>query len=769
MRPVQNGPLLGLVGAVVLLAALASTVGLTWLGWLCGLAAAVLITGALVVSLHRAGSGLGPADRVTLSRAMLVCGVTALVATSPAGAQRAALVVLAAVALVLDGVDGRVARRSGTVSRLGARFDMEVDAFLILVLSVDVSRWLGAWVLLIGAARYVLVSAQRVAPWLRAAVPPRYWCKVVAAVQGVVLTVAAAHVLPRGLSAVAVAVALVLLAESFVREVWWRWQRRPARDRTHRRQGWVLSMLAAVLVWAALVAPDVGTGVSAAVLARVPVEAVVLVALALVVPHRARASLATAAGAALALLVVLHALDLGFGLALGRPFQPLTDWTYLDPAAGLLRQSIGRVRAEAVLAGAAVAAGLLLVLLPLALVRLARLASRRRGATLLTLLVLAAASTASAVLRLQTEPGTPVASAGATQLAVRHVRQVEASLQDGRRFALSAASDSLGSAPADTLLTGLRGKDVLFVFVESYGRVAVEGPGSAPVRQALDDGTTELQRIGYSARSAYLTSPTFGGLSWLAHSTLQSGLWVDDQRRYDALVRTDRMTLSSAFHRAGWRTVADVPSDVGPWPVGTSFYRYDAVYSGGDVGYAGPSFSYASMPDQYTLAAFQRLELDRPHRPPVMAEIDLVSSHTPWAPLPRLVSWDALGDGSVFDPMPAQGQPPSVVWQSRDGIRAAYIRSIVYSLDAVVSFLRHSPDPNLVVVALGDHEPATVVSGAGASHDVPVTVIARDPAVLDRISGWGWDPGLRPGPSAPVWRMDAFRDRFLTAYGPAGG
>ena len=70
---------------------------------------------------------------------------------------------------------------------------------------------------------------------------------------------------------------------------------------------------------------------------------------------------------------------------------------------------------------------------------------------------------------------------------------------------------------------------------------------------------------------------------------------------------------------------------------------------------------------------------------------------------------------------------------------------------------------DLVLVVLGDHQPSTIVSGTGASHDVPVTVIAHDPAVMARIAGWGWVDGLRPGPQAPVWRMDAFRDRFLAA------
>jgi phosphatidylglycerophosphate synthase len=176
-------------------------------------------------SLAHAGQSLGPADRVTLVRAVLVCGVAALVT---GGSGPGWLVGISTVALVLDGVDGRVARLTGTVSELGARFDMEVDAFLILVLSVHVAGSAGWWVVLIGAARYLLLAAGTVLPWLHASLPPRRWCKVVAAGQGVALVTAAADVLPLVVIRVVLVVALVLLAESFGREVRDLWRRRLA-------------------------------------------------------------------------------------------------------------------------------------------------------------------------------------------------------------------------------------------------------------------------------------------------------------------------------------------------------------------------------------------------------------------------------------------------------------------------------------------------------------------------------------------------------------
>ena len=230
MRAVQAGPATGLIAQVLLLAALAGTVGLGAAGWVVGVRCGVIANAALARGLSRYGSDrLGPADWVTLARATLAVGVAALIADSfDQPAPVAMLVTLSVVALALDWVDGWVARRNGTASALGARFDGEVDAFLILVLSVYVARSAGAWVLAIGVARYAFLAAGWVLPWLREPLPPRYWRKVVAATQGIVLTIAAADVLPLALTQAALVVALALLAESFGRDVWWLWTHRHA-------------------------------------------------------------------------------------------------------------------------------------------------------------------------------------------------------------------------------------------------------------------------------------------------------------------------------------------------------------------------------------------------------------------------------------------------------------------------------------------------------------------------------------------------------------
>jgi hypothetical protein len=147
-----------------------------------------------------------------------------------------------------------------------------------------------------------------------------------------------------------------------------------------------------------------------------------------------------------------------------------------------------------------------------------------------------------------------------------------------------------------------------------------------------------------------------------------------------------------------------------------------------------------------------------------MAEIDLSSSHTPWTPLPRMVPWDQVGDGSVFDPMPAQGLAPDVVWQDRSRVPGFYGQSVQYSLQALFGWVTQLHDPNLVLVVLGDHQPARSASGPDANHLVPVSFVTADPAVLARTDSWHWQGGLLPSPTAPVWRMDAFRNRFLDAF-----
>lgn len=761
---VPTAPLAGFVGLIGLLAVLAVAPGLGLPGWAVGVACGAGLAVLLARAMARHGRvGLGPADRVTLVRAVLVCGVAALAADS-FGSHPAPgiLVALSVVALMLDGVDGQVARRTGTASAFGARFDFEVDAFLILILSAYVAEQWGWWVLLLGLARYLFVTASWALPWLRGSPPPRQWSKVVAVIVAVVLMVAAAGILPDAATVGILIVAMGLLAESFGRSVWELW-----RLDGGRQSPWaaVTAALALLLIWAALLAPDRLEDLAPSAFLRIPIEGLLFIAIALVLPAGGARVLALLCGLALGVVTILRLLDMGFGVAFDAPFHPVYDAAYAGSSWGLLSDSIGAPGALVALIGAGMLALALLTLLPMSTLRVTRLVAQHRRQSIRVLTLLTATALVAAAFGTQLGPAGPVASTAAARLAVTHVAQVRDDLADRREFVRAVEQDDpFASSAEDDLLTQLRGKDVLLVFVESYGPAALDAP---VVETALDAGERRLQDAGLSARSGWLTSPTFGGLSWLAHSTLQSGLWVNSQQRHDHLVTSNRLTLSAAFGRAGWRTVAVAPAVEGSWPEASTFYRYDEIYDRRNLGYAGPEFSWAAMPDQYTLAALKRFELDKAKRAPIMAEIKLVSSHWPWAPLPRMVDWDLVGDGSIFDPMPAEGRSPDDVGRDPDLLRAAYAESIAYSLDAVTSFAHLLRDPNLVLVVLGDHQPSSLVSGQGASRDVPVSIIAGDAAVTNRAAEWGWQAGLRPSTGAPVWPMDSFRDRFLTGYGPA--
>jgi phosphatidylglycerophosphate synthase len=756
-----HGPLAGLGAQVLLLVALDRTVGLGSGGWVVGLASALILDAALARALVRdPAAKLGPAGALTLARATLAIGVAALTADSYArDGSLATLVALASVALALDFVDGRVARRTGTSSTLGATLDGEVDAFLLLALSVEVAPRVGAWVLAIGVARYAFLAAGWPFAWMRAPLPPRDWRKVVTAVQGIALTVAAAEILPLLATRVVLGVALALLAESFGRDVWWLWRHRgAARPRARAPYGAVaLTVLAFAVVWVALVAPNEPWLLTPAAFVRLPLEAILVVVLAVLLPGRARRVIPCVLGPVLGVLVLVKLLDIGFFVAFDRPFNPVDDWSFFSLGVETVRNTFGGVVANLAVAGAAAIVVAALVLPTLAVLRVTRVAARHRRYSLQAAAALAAVWVVSWAVGAELVSGAGIASLSGARLAVEEVDAVRFNLQDRERFGAELRNDRLPSSDPDRLLAGLRGKDVLLVFVESYGKLAVEGSAFSPsIAAVLDSGTRQLDAAGFPSRSGWLTSPTFGGASWWAHATLHSGTWIDSQGRYDELVESNRLTLATAFRRAGWRTVADTPANERAWPEGTSFYRYAHIYDRRDVGYRGPTYAFAPMPDQYVLLGLQRLELARPHAP-LFAEIDLVSSHTPWTRIPPFIPWERVGDGSIFDRLPVD----------RVGLtdtQQGYATSIRYTLRTLFSFVQRYGRKNLVLVVLGDHQPSRVVGGR-PGHDVPISIVAHDPAVLTRIADWGWVDGMRPDATAPVWRMSAFRNRFFAAFG----
>jgi phosphatidylglycerophosphate synthase len=516
----QLGPLAGLLGTVLILALLARTVGIGGAGWFVGLSCGLALNLALARALWRDPSeGLSWASWVTLIRATLAVGVAALTAAAfERPVATTMLVALASLALALDFVDGAIARRTATESALGAKLDGEVDAFLILVLSIEVAPTAGGWVLLIGLARYAFLAAGWVAPWMRATLPRRPWRKTVTASQGVALVIAASGVPPLGVSRVLLAVALVMLVESFSRDVWWLWRHRreaPARLAAPRVRSPVetalLTLLASAVVWASLVFPIRPWQFTPGLFVRLPLEGLVVVGLAVALPTRARRFVPWVVGPLLGVIVLIKVFDLGFFFAFNRSFNPVEDWGYLPVGVGTVRDTFGNRDADLAIAAATVIGLAALVIPALALGQLTRAVGRHRRRSLQMVAVLTVVWGLCWVFGAQVS-GAGIASTSAAHLAVGEVQAVQADFRSEARFrALLARPDAYRNTPPGRLLKGIRGKDVLLVFVESYGQMAVQGTSFSPtIDQLVNLGTQQLQADGFSSRSGWLSSSTYG-------------------------------------------------------------------------------------------------------------------------------------------------------------------------------------------------------------------------------------------------------------------
>ena len=321
-----------------------------------------------------------------------------------------------------------------------------------------------------------------------------------------------------------------------------------------------------------------------------------------------------------------------------------------------------------------------------------------------------------------------------SQMLVDEWREGRVMLADRAEFERQAADDPFRKTPADRLLTGLGGVDVLLIYIESYGRSALEEERYAELLlPRLATFERRLADAGLVAASGYLTSPTMGGQSWLAHGTLESGLWITDQRLYDLLVASDRLTLTKAFDRAGRRTVTVRPAITMDWPEGPML-GYQKIYAARDLGYQGKPYNWITMPDQYTLAAFERRERERPHAP--LYRRDGADQQ------PRALDADPAGARAVVEDRRwpgvlavGGGRRSARRWSGAipERVRAQYALAIDYVLGVLASYSARFVDDQTLLILVGDHQPAPLITGAGASRDVPMHVISGAPGLLEPV------------------------------------
>jgi hypothetical protein len=307
-----------------------------------------------------------------------------------------------------------------------------------------------------------------------------------------------------------------------------------------------------------------------------------------------------------------------------------------------------------------------------------------------------------------------------------------------------ANSRPLPAGPAlDSDLSMVKGADVLLVFVEAYGAVSYERANFArdlaPSRERFEVDIRDTHR---RVVSAFVTSPTFGGSSWLAHISLLTGIEVRDANANARVIAESRPTLVDTFKRHGYRTVALMPGLQNLWPEGR-FYEFDALYDAPRLNYAGPQFGWFTVPDQISMERFDRFELRPTPRPPLFLVFPTISTHFPFRPTPPYqADWRRVGGLTPFDDAAVDAayrvQP---IW---DDWGPGYVDALSYEFQVLGGFLREHADRDLVVILIGDHQPAAAVSGEGMPWEVPVHVITNRGQLLDRLMARGFRAGLSP-------------------------
>ena len=337
---------------------------------------------------------------------------------------------------------------------------------------------------------------------------------------------------------------------------------------------------------------------------------------------------------------------------------------------------------------------------------------------------------------------------------------------------VSEFADALAGAGAPALappprlrsnLARVSGADVFLVFLESYGAVSWDRPEFAQALAASRERLEgDIHDTGRSVVSALVRSTTFGGESWLAHISLLSGTEVRDQRTNVRLMAQQRDTLVKLFGRQGYRTIAIMPGLLRGWPEG-SFYGFETIYDHTRLDYRGPPFGWWDLNDQFALARADALEIAPLPRRPAFVFFPTITTHAPFTPAPPYQpDWVRVLTPDAYDQ-----EDLDRAWSDQPdwlNLGPSYVRALAYAQATLGGYLRLRADRDVVMILLGDHQPPGLVSGPGASWDVPVHVIASRRDVLERLRRHGFRDGLAPA-GAAVARMDTLLPMLLDAFG----
>jgi hypothetical protein len=532
------------------------------------------------------------------------------------------------------------------------------------------------------------------------------------------------------------------------------------------RLGALRVAFAVVVLYLVLAIPVIPDGSGAVALIALPPALPALVLLATLGTGRIRAATVVLAGTLVCVIAVFKLADALTHFVFARPFNAYLHLSLVADGVRFLGSALGPIGAT----GVVFAAVACLACAGFALFRLVRMLNdparpRSRALSLCCGALLLATWGVAAAADLRLGPR-PIAEDRIITATWERVIEHRDTARDVPIFRAALERDPYAGMTPDHRLSALRGHDVIVLFVESYGRGTVESPLFASrIGSRLDAMAKRLAAAGVMTASGWMESATYGGQSWLAHSTLLSGLRIDRQTRYTALLDSRQATLARDFRTASWRTVFMAPAIVRAWTEG-GFYGFDRTYTAADLGYRGRAFHYMTMPDQFTLSALARRELSANRDFRTFAVAALTSSHAPWTPIPLLKPWDDIGDGRVFDASAFTGAPPETVWSSSESIRKAYADSIVYVLATIESFVVEKIGRNALVIVVGDHQPLPYVTANAPTRDVPVHVMSRNGALVGALTPGWLLPGMRPAATTTPLPMEDFRGRLIETFTP---
>lgn len=356
----------------------------------------------------------------------------------------------------------------------------------------------------------------------------------------------------------------------------------------------------------------------------------------------------------------------------------------------------------------------------------------------------------------------------ASSIAPRFVREADfllhvAGYREERLADVRAAAARVRAAPAS--LSRLKSASVLVFLIESYGATVFDPKlASAETDQALQRFEALIRSHGYSLASGLLDSPVYGGNSWLAQATLATGVQTGDEFQFALLKAEEPLSIADAFRRAGYRTVLVQPGTTRPFPE-RDFLHFEARYASFDLGYRGPRFGWAPMPDQFVLDAIHRRELVSPSRP-VLIEYALVSSHVPWSDLPSLVNWESLGDGRIFETAPRVRFDTRVIGTA---VREAYLSSIRYDFELLGRYLTERLASDPLIFVIGDHQPMPKATGRSDRRAVPIHVISRRGDLVESWVERGYRPAVRPDWDGKPEPLASFLPTLLETLGSEAG